>query len=1269
MKICCKRLFFVLFALRVLGMSPCAAQDLESGFVTPADDTKPWVYWYWLDGDLSRDGITKDLEAMRQAGIGEALIGHINQENVKPKDGAVQVLSEEWYQLLDHAVREGKRLGVDIGMFNGPGWSQSGGPWIAPEESMQYVVSCETRVEGPMTFSETLVAPDGMITDIAVLAFPASDDDRSLIENNKPQIRFEGKKELAQIVPVGNGNIDIIDDSRIHLPDISNAEWIWFPEGNPVQAASAGDRYFRHRFIISDNLAIANASLLITADNAQWVWINGKPVDRAHSTNWREVNLCDITGYLKTGENVIAVKVNNEGASSSPAGLIAAAKINMAGGKAITIHTGSDWISSVSPADKWNEVGFAGADWEKAKVLGMNGILPWNRVQFNGVSTCSIDWELPDKFTARSLLFNFTPPNGLNVHGTLEALNPDGSFKTIKEFSYSRSVRHDPSGDSTMFLQHAPVIFTFMPTASKHFRLKLDRTDGVSDFKLSSAAMVENAAEKQLGRLWPTPLPNWDSYLWPQPGAAEVTTGAIMPNTVRNLSNLMEADGTLRWNVPEGQWIIKRFGTTTTGIVNRPAAAEATGLECDKMNKAIVAKHFEAMVGKTLGRISKDERKAVKHVVIDSYEVGGQNWTAGFEKIFKERLGYDPLPYLPVLDGSVVGSPDISERFLWDLRRLVADLISENYVGGLRDIANKNGLKLWLENYGHWGYPGEFLQYGGYADHVSGEFWTVGDLGSIELRDAASCVHTYGKGIVSAEAFTSTLNLSDHPFSLKPRGDWAFTEGINHFVLHVYAHQSEDLPAPGRNPWFGTPFHRNNPWFMEMRSWVRYLQRCNYMLQQGHHVADVAYFIGEDAPKMSGIRQQILPAGYNYDYINADVVRDRMVIKDGRWTLPDGMSYSVLALPRLETMRPELLTKIRDLVKKGGVIAGTPPNRSPSLQGFPACDKTVKKLAAEIWADCDGVQVKQRKFVKGTVFNGVEMQTVFDTLNIAPEVTIAEEGLLWTHRKDGNKDIYFISNQNSHSILANMSFRIGDRAPEIWDPVTGEIIRTACFQRDGDCTKLTVPMDRADSVFIVFSKAFKSKIVECVKLNGRVLNPAEATLYFDTNSEMKALVTESGKYTVQFTEGNQIEFEVPSMPVPVTVDGDWQVRFPFAMGLVDQKFDPLTPWLMNENENIKSFTGTATYRKTLDIPLDYFSENHRIKLNLGSVSVMAEVRINGKKFETMWKPPFELDITNAARPGKNRLEIGVTNSHGNNLSGLTGPVTISTITVVDIPRP
>ncbi len=151
------------------------ADMLDQNFVTPPDTTKPYMYWYWLNNNASANGITADLEAMKDAGVGEAFIGHVISDGIP--EGDVPILSPEWWQLVSHAVREGDRIGVRVGMFNCPGWSQSGGPWIRPEQSMRYLVCKETRITGGQTFSGHPAKHDKAIQDVAVIAFPVPNHD------------------------------------------------------------------------------------------------------------------------------------------------------------------------------------------------------------------------------------------------------------------------------------------------------------------------------------------------------------------------------------------------------------------------------------------------------------------------------------------------------------------------------------------------------------------------------------------------------------------------------------------------------------------------------------------------------------------------------------------------------------------------------------------------------------------------------------------------------------------------------------------------------------------------------------------------------------------------------------------------------------------------------------------------------------------------------------------------------------------------------------
>ena len=1027
-------------------LAAVAADQLEQGFAQPPDQTKPWCYYYWISDNISKAGITKDLEAMARVGIGEALIGNIFLDG-EPV-GKVKVLTPEWWDIVEHAIREGGRTGVNIGLFNCPGWSQSGGPWIKPEQTMRYVASSETRVTGPVTFAQKLPAPNQPFQDIAVLAFPAPQSDLDSLAARSPRVTC--------------------------TPPVAGAE---------------------------------------------------KLVD----------------GNLETSV------------------------------------TFPDGPSSVKDA-------------------------------------FTIEIETAQPFTARSLAI-YPAAEAFGADVALETAAADGPWQTVRQFKFDRSNLSTNVG----FMPRGPVTISFAPMTAKKFRLVFTNCFGhgqkseLAEINLSGAARLESFVEKQLGKMHSTPLPLWNAYLWPtsaEPDSAKLT---VPVGDVRDLSTNLAADGTLHWDVPPGEWVILRTGMTPTGMKNSPASPEGQGWEVDKMNRALTRHHFDAFIGELLQRMPAAERKAFKQVVADSYETGSQNWTDGFDKTFQQRYGYDPKLWLPVLTGRIIGSADQSERFLWDLRRLVADRVATDYVGGLRDAAQANGLGLWLENYGHWGFPGEFLKYGAESDRIGGEFWVTGDLGSIECRAASSCANTYGKPFVSAESFTGGPAFKNSPGNLKARGDWSFCEGINHVVLHVYIQQPWEDKVPGVNAWFGTEFNRHNTWFERSQAWVDYERRCCWLLQQGWRVTDVAYFIGEDTPKMTGVRQPELPPGRDFDYINAEVIEKNLAVKDGLLTLPHGTTYRVLVLPKLGTMRPEVMRKIRDLVNAGATVVGPPPSRSPSLEHFPNSDAEVKQLAAEVWGDSVGSASGEQPYGKGRVIWGRSLADIFAATHLPADMEFrnaaAGADFLFTHRRAAAGEIYFLSNQKDHAEKADCVFRVSGRQPELWNAVTGER-RELPGWREAD-GRVTVPLEFAphQSWFVIFRK------------------PAAAPVPVVEN--------------------------FPKFQLLAPLGGPWEVSFAPGWGAPERiTFDQLTDWTKRTEDGIKHFSGKATYRKTFEFRAATLRAPHaRLILELGEVRDLATVRVNGREFVTLWTAPWRLDITSAVKPGENTLEIEIVNPWNNRLAG------------------
>ncbi len=526
--------------------------------------------------------------------------------------------------------------------------------------------------------------------------------------------------------------------------------------------------------------------------------------------------------------------------------------------------------------------------------------------------------------------------------------------------------------------------------------------------------------------------------------ASDSTSGAIPSREVLDLTSRLTAEGKLKWKVPAGKWIILRFGYTPTGRNNHPAPKEGTGLECDKMSKAALDAHWNGFMQKILDDLGPLAGKTLDTSLIDSYEVGGQNWTKDFRTEFRKRRGYDLLKFLPTFTGRVVDNPAISERFLWDVRRTIADLFAENYFGHFAELCREHGLRNAVEPYTG---PFESLQCGAPADVVMGEFWS-GSHGHPSVKLAASIAHIYGKTIVGAESFTASPEhgrWQNYPYSLKTLGDLMYCQGLNRYIFHRYAMQPWTNRWPGMTmgQW-GFHFERTETWWQQGKPWIDYITHCQFLLQQGRAVADAAYFDGQSAPVEMRAGNPPLPPGYDYDAVDAEVLLHGATVKAGRLTLRSGASYAVLILPPDDiNMTPQMLECIRKLVRAGATVIGPRPQHSPSLADYPRCDAQVKKLADKLWGKCDGTTVLEHSYGKGRIVWGKALADVFAEQHLKPDFEFqgasAATHLAYAHRVAGAADIYFVSNQRRQFDSAECTFRVSGKLPELWHPDTGVI--------------------------------------------------------------------------------------------------------------------------------------------------------------------------------------------------------------------------------------
>jgi hypothetical protein len=548
------------------------------------------------------------------------------------------------------------------------------------------------------------------------------------------------------------------------------------------------------------------------------------------------------------------------------------------------------------------------------------------------------------------------------------------------------------------------------------------------------------------------------------------------PERIVDVTTRMDREGRLRWDVPEGQWTILRMGHVPTGKKNHPAPPEGEGLEVDKMSREAMDAFWAGTMATVIRDVGPLAGKTLNNALIDSYEVHGQNWTPRFREEFRKRRGYDCLPWLPVLTGRHVRSDHESRKFLWDFRRTIADLFADNYFGYFAELCQKNGMQFSVEGYGDGNFDN--LQVGGLADVPMGEFW-IGSGGMMETAKlAASSAHTYGRRIVGAESFTADDvrgRWLEEPFGFKALGDLAFCLGINRYIFHRYAHQPwmDKLPGMTMGPW-GTHLERTQTWWTEAKEWLRYVARCQFLLQQGEFVADALYFVGESAPSDLPSRPNLkpsLPSGYDYDGCDATAFL-KLRVRNGRVALPSGMSYRVLILPPNEFMTPRAARHVRKLVRDGAIVVGPKPSQSPSLTGYPHSGEEVRTVAQEVWGS--EPEPNGRRVGAGRVYSTWTLDKVFANHRLPPDFEFrglsGGAKLAYIHRRIAGDDVYFVSNQNYRPAVVEATFRVAGRMPELWHPDSGRIEPAPVFRETNGRTTVRLNFDPAGSMFVLFRK-------------------------------------------------------------------------------------------------------------------------------------------------------------------------------------------------------
>jgi len=1028
MKVSMKKKTTHLIQLLVLvtGFSNASDADIKAEFRNPPDSARPGVYWYFMDGNLNQEEMVKDLESMKEVGLGNLVFLEVN---VGVPRGPVDFMSEQWQDLFANAVRHAERLGIDITLGAGPGWTGSGGPWVKPEQSMQHLVFSEVNVQGPTNFGSILPIPEQRST------------------------RWH----------------------RMRSPFYEDVVLYAFPKCDPV---------------LND--------------------INEKAL------------------------------------------------------------------------------------YERDPYTSMAGVKPYLA---------------------------------------------------------------------------APVSF-------------------------------------------------------PQQDESNV----IDPGKMIDLSDRLQPDGRLEWTVPPGDWTILRMGRRSTGASTRPAPAPGVGFDHDKLDRVALEDHFQNYYGKLLKKVGPRAQHGWTTVHLDSWEMGAQNWTPQLREEFKQRRGYDPLPYFVTFSGRAVKSVELSERFLWDLRLTAQELVLENYAGHLKTLGHRHGFELSIEPYDM--NPCADLDLGAVADVPMCEFWGAG-FGfdsSFSCIESTSIAHTMGRSIVSAEAFTGQDLWQQYPWSMKNQGDWAFCMGINRFVYHTFAHKplgDEHRPGMTMGP-YGVHWDRGQTWWPLVKDYHSYITRCSHLLRQGVTVSDILYLTPEGAPHVFRAPASALNGkgpladkkGYGFDGCSPNILIDRARVKRRRIVFPGGTSYRILVLPRFETITPRLLQKIMQLVKAGAVVCGAPPMASPSLSDYPQCDTEVRALAAQLWgktpsderqlgkgriildravqskkenkeedkaslpkvgawiwldkgnpassaapggvyfrhtwaisdvkslakarleATADNaftLKVNGKQVLSGDNFNTIYAADILpalrqgkNTISVlannasnspnpagfiaalrlsqsdgSEEIIVSDQtwrassnGRDWStakelgpgsmapwnlkktrpataaviypeyastaallramnvpqdfqsdgpvrygHRRTVSADIYFVANTVNRKVETSCTFRVRKGTPQLWDPVTAKIRSLPQYTRQGKTTSVPFVFEAHQSFFVIFPRKGPSKAMPIAGVN--------------------------------FPEATPVS----------TLKGSWEVAFdPKWGGPEEITFDTLQDWTKHAERGIKYYSGIAKYRKSFDLP-------------------------------------------------------------------------------------
>lgn len=1033
---------------------------LADGFRDPPKEARPRVWWHWMNGNVTKDGIAKDLAWMKRVGIGGMQNFDASLDTPQIVDKRLVYMTPEWRDAFRFAASEAQRLDLELAIAASPGWSETGGPWVPPADGMKKLVWSETRLTGGKRFAGDLPPPPSITGPYQSAAFR--------------EVFSLGKQPPK---PTAAGRVAVLAVPVLQAP-------------LPAPRVTLGDGTV----------------------------LDGAPLRDSD---------------LETG-----------------------VKVPLA-----TDRTGAILLTYARPVT--------------ARSLRL--FLPGLKQPFRGIPILPV---LEAKIDGAWKQVAELPLSAVPTTVSFDAVTTD-TFR----------IRIAPVADQAMSeLDGAPgaIVVNFFATGP------LDAVS-LNDLQLSAEPAIDRVQEKAGFDVVP------DYYAI----ARDATPGsAVAQRDVVDLTDRVRADGTLDWTAPAGSdWTIYNMGWSLTGTTNHPAPPEATGLEVDKYDGAAVRRYLETYLAKyreTAGA-ALFGKAGVRALLTDSIEVGASNWSPRLAEEFARRRGYPLRPWLPALAGVVIGSRGESERFLYDFRRTLAELLADQHYRTVADVAHENGLTVYgeaLEDKRPM--LGDDLAMRRFADVPMAALWTWPKGGSVrstllgDMKGAASVAHVYGKRFVAAESMTAV----SAPWAFAPRDlkrflDLELVYGINRPIIHTSVHVPVDDKQPGLSlAIFGQYFNRNEAWAEMARPWVDYIARGSYLLQQGRNVADVAWFVGEEAPVTALFADAPppgLPTHYGYDLVDSEMLQNALDVSNGAIVSTGGARYRVLYLGGTSRkMTLPTLKRLAVLVGKGATVVGIKPAATPSLADDPVA---FRQLVDLLWQS-------------PRVIATDDVEAALGKLGLAPDVHVPREAVLFLHRSAPDAEIYLVNNRQDNARAVDARFRVGAGTPELWDAVRGTSTPLA-YRRDGDSTIVPLTLASEAGAFVVFRG---SDTIAARSLPPMAEMPVDAAF---------------GPWTVAFQPGR-------GAPASVTM--------PTLLPL-DQSTDP----------GVRYFSGTATYRSSVTLRAP--ARGGQLWLDLGTVGDVAEVFVNGTKAGTVWTDPNRVEIGGLVRRGTNHIEVRVANVWVNRLIG------------------